>query len=187
MLRFEENIIKFKSIPKKAKRLFDYEPSTGILYWRSRPLSDFKSKPQWKRWNTRFAGTEAGTINSYGYKVIRIDGIQYQAHRIIAYLVKGWNRTDKEIDHRYGNRSDNRLEMIRPATHSENGRSRKLHSNNTSGYKGVSFNKANGKWEARINIDGKQKHLGYFNTAYEAHLSYEKAAKKYFGKFRRKH
>lgn len=75
--------------------------------------------------------------------------------------------------------------MIRPATHRNNGCNRKLNSNNKSGYPGVSFNKATGKWTAQIKINGKNKFLGRFNTAYEAHLAYEAAAKKLHGKFKR--
>lgn len=174
-----------KSIPKKAKRLFAYNPKTGNLTWQPRPLLDFKSQRDCDAWNTRYANTEAGYINSQGYSVIKIDYVLYKSHRIIAYLMKGWNKTDMEIDHRYGNRSDNRLEMLRPATHDKNCYNKGLRSDNTSGYPGVTFDKNSGRWKAQITIDRKTKHLGLFDTAYEAHLAYEKAAKRLFGKFKR--
>jgi len=41
---------------------------------------------------------------------------------------------------------------------------------------GVCFHKASGKFRARLAINGKQKHLGYFNTVEEAFFAY-KAAK----------
>lgn len=178
-------MIFIRLIPKKVKRLFTYDPSVGDLIWRERPLYDFKTQRDCNAWNTRYANTKAGNINPQGYKVIRIDGVHYRSHRIIAYLMKGWNKTNMQIDHRYGNRSDNRLEMIRPATASNNVCNSKVYSSNKSGYKGVSFDKKSGKWKAKIAIKGKQYHLGLFDTAYEAHLAYEKAAKELHGKFRR--
>jgi hypothetical protein len=45
-------------------------------------------------------------------------------------------------------------------------------SHNTSGYRGVSFIKAHGKWRAAISVDGKKKHIGYFSTAEEAHRAF---------------
>lgn len=41
-------------------------------------------------------------------------------------------------------------------------------SNNTSGNKGVTFNSNAGKWQAKIGVNGRIKHLGYFKTADEA-------------------
>ena len=49
--------------------------------------------------------------------------------------------------------------------------------NNTSGFKGVSFNKPVNKYQALININGKRKHLGYFETAEEASKAYDTNAK----------
>jgi len=46
-------------------------------------------------------------------------------------------------------------------------------STNKSGYRGVSRHKRDKKWLARIGINGKQKHLGRFNTAIEAAKAYD--------------
>lgn len=51
---------------------------------------------------------------------------------------------------------------------------KKIRSNNTSGYRGVSFYKANSKWISSLGIDGKDKHIGYFKTAIEAAKAYDK-------------
>ena len=48
-------------------------------------------------------------------------------------------------------------------------------SRNTSGYRGVSYNKRDGKWYSQIIINGKLKYLGYFNTSKEAAIVYDKA------------
>lgn len=47
----------------------------------------------------------------------------------------------------------------------------------TNNYEGVSLHKKEGKYRARITVDGKRKHLGSFNDEYEAHLAYQKALK----------
>lgn len=56
-----------------------------------------------------------------------------------------------------------------------------LRTNNTSGHKGVSWNKQCEKWQAKIKIPGERKHLGLFTTREAASVAYRKAAKKYFG------
>lgn len=56
---------------------------------------------------------------------------------------------------------------------------------NTSGYKGVTWDKREQKWRARIGKEGKRKHLGYFDTAEEAHEAYKNAAPEYHGEFAR--
>lgn len=47
---------------------------------------------------------------------------------------------------------------------------------NTSGFKGVSFRKGSGKWHARVLIEGKSRHLGFFPTPEEAARAYDAAA-----------
>jgi hypothetical protein len=53
----------------------------------------------------------------------------------------------------------------------------------SSKYKGVCWAKSKNKWVARIKVDDKQKHLGYFIDEYEAHLAYQKALNEYKNKF----
>jgi len=55
----------------------------------------------------------------------------------------------------------------------ENSRNQKRHSTNTSGFAGV--DEKRGKFRARITYDGKQIHLGYFQTAEEAHEAWLQA------------
>lgn len=74
----------------------------------------------------------------------------------------------KEIDHINHNRSDNRLNNLREVTHVENGHNISKKTNNTTGYTGVVYHKATGKWLAQIMINGKNKYLGLFSTIEEA-------------------
>ena len=90
-----------------------------------------------------------------------------------------------EVDHINMNPLDNRRENLRVATHKQNTFNTNKHSNNKSGFKGVSFDKNAQKFRAKINIDGKRKHLGYFATAVAAYECYKRAAIQHHGEFAR--
>lgn len=94
------------------------------------------------------------------------------------------NATDGTVvDHKNGNRNDNRKENLRIATFSQNGYNSNKPSNNTSGYKGVHWNKSMNAWQARIQVDGKRYNLGYFNDKIDAAKAYNEAAIIYHGEF----
>jgi hypothetical protein len=87
------------------------------------------------------------------------------------------------IDHIDGNPSNNKLENLRLANQKENSRNSKKPKNNTSGYKGVHWNKEKEKWQARVMINTITKHIGYFEDLIEAAKAYNEAALKYHGEF----
>jgi hypothetical protein len=60
-------------------------------------------------------------------------------------------------------------------------RNRPPPSNNTSGFKGVSWSKERQKWQVQIQVGKKTIHLGRFSTPVEAHAAYVRASQKYFG------
>lgn len=101
-------------------------------------------------------------------------------HRFIAGASEG-----QEVDHINGNVFDNRKSNLRICTHAENQRNTKRKSTNTSGYKGVSYDKRRGKWRARITLNGKEKWIGSFDTAIEAADAYRKASRNIHGEFGR--
>ncbi|MBN3757254.1 Fis family transcriptional regulator [Paraburkholderia sp. Tr-20389] len=86
-------------------------------------------------------------------------------------------------DHKNGYRTDNRRENIRIATAGQNRSNSRLAANNTSGFKGVSWSKADKCWYAQIRIGGKRKYLGGFKAPEEAHAAYCKAAQELNGEF----
>jgi len=88
-----------------------------------------------------------------------------------------------EIDHKNRNGLDNRRANLRACTHSENQCNRRIQSNNTSGFRGVSWYAKSCKWRAKIKRFGKQVHLGHFATKEAASAAYELAALQYHGEF----
>jgi hypothetical protein len=87
------------------------------------------------------------------------------------------------IDHKNGDGLDNRRSNLRIATNSQNLANRGITSRNTSGFKGVTWNKASNKWQAQIRVSNNNIYLGCFSDLLEAHQSYINAARKYFGEF----
>lgn len=117
---------------------------------------------------------EAGYLTKKGYVKIVIKGKQYAAHRLAWLYVHGeWPAG--EIDHKNRIKSDNRIINLRDTTKNKNQQNSKLRTDNKSGVKGVSWHTHHGKWVAQIRVDGKNYHLGYFDTLEEA----EKTRKNY--------
>lgn len=116
------------------------------------------------------------SLNDVGY--IRTRNILL--HRLIMDCPK-----NMQVDHKNGNTLDNRRCNLRICTQSENNRNTKKRRDNTSGYKGVSWNKNRKKWVAIISINSKHCALGYFTTKEEAYTVYCRAAKRLHGEFAR--
>jgi hypothetical protein len=62
-------------------------------------------------------------------------------------------------------------------------RNQRIQANNTSGYKGVTLDKARRKWSSSITVNYKSLHLGRYKDKVDAARAYDKAAIKHFGKF----
>jgi len=89
-----------------------------------------------------------------------------------------------DYDHIDGNRKNCRKYNLRPANKLENGKNRLKPNTNSSGFTGVSWSNLKDMWRSYIQVDYKQKHLGYFINIKDAALERIKAEIKYYGEFR---
>jgi hypothetical protein len=89
------------------------------------------------------------------------------------------------VDHINGDGLDNRRCNLRIANHAQNTMNSRLRSDNTSGYRGITYRKDSGKWQAVIHAAGERRRLGCFNTKEEAALAYNEGARAVFGEFAR--
>lgn len=128
-------------------------------------------------------GDVAGCIDSAGYVQIRIAGRKYAAGRLaFLWMTGAWPKP--EVDHINGCRWDNRWANLREATRSQNCTNRrKLSTANTSGTRGVSWNKKTKKWVVQIGPRNGKRRVGQFTNKEDAISAYSQAAKKLFGPF----
>ena len=109
----------------------------------------------------------------------------HRVHRLVA-IAFIQNPDGKQcVDHINGVRSDNYVANLRWATLAENSHNVGISKANKIGFKGVSFHKRDQKYVARIRVNNKRIHLGYFNTAEEAYAAYCAKAAELFGVFAR--
>jgi hypothetical protein len=143
----------------RFKELLDYDPSVGVFI---RKVAIKQCK----------VGDVAGSVDSKGYLVITIDGSRYKAHRLAWFYVYGvWPKG--QIDHKDTIKHHNWIENLRDVTHSGNQQNQiKASCRNITGFLGVTFNKQAARFVAQIKSDGKKKHIGYFDSAEEAHNAY---------------
>lgn len=153
----------------ELKSLLSYDLETGVFFWIA---------------GHRF-GKIAGWSNGNGYLRIGIKGKQYFCHRLAWLYVHG-ELPKVDTDHINGIRNDNRIVNLRACSTSENMRNVGIRPNNTSGFKGVDFHKATGKWRSRLRVDGKEKHFGLFLDPELASEVYEANARQSNGQFYRK-
>lgn len=152
------------------QEILRYDPDTGVFY------SHRTRKAQ-------------GWISSHGrgsqkrnYIRLKVAGKHYYAHRLAwLYMTGEW--PDPEVDHQDLDGLNNRWVNLRKATHSQNGHNQGLRSNNKSGVKGVSWERGRSKWIATITMNGREKHLGRFNTIEEAAAARRAAEANYHGDF----
>lgn len=147
-----------------------YNQKTGDLIWRERPISHFSEPAIWRMWNTQYAGNIAGCkfpSRKTHYLQLGLSGKMYRAHRICWFLGTGEWPVD-QIDHVNGRGLDNRIANLRVVCNKENSKNQSLRIDSTSGVTGVRWDKAKGKWHARIGVNGRDLHLGFFSSKKKA-------------------
>jgi hypothetical protein len=146
------------SLQARLHEVLNYDQETGVFTWKPRKGCR--------------AGQPLGCDNGNGYLRITVDGVSHYAHRLAWVYMNG--STDAEhIDHINGNRADNRIANLRPATPKQNQENRHgAQRNSKSGVLGVSWHKRAGKWQAHRSGE----YLGLYPTQEAAQAAYMEAA-----------
>ena len=154
------------------RSLFDYLPSGDLVFLPREGVPHFNSK---------HAGRVVSKNTSpKGYSKLHVDGRYVYAHRVIWKMHYGDD--PHQIDHINGDRGDNRIENLRVALGGENNRASRRNTSAT-GFKGVIHASRSENFEARIKLNGKQRHLGTYPTAIAAAQAYDAAAIEMHGEF----
>ena len=158
--------------PDVLRQLLDYNPETGELRWRERPISYFADGVQsaahnQRAWNSRFAGKPAlASRRADGYMRGKLFEQYVFAHRVVWKMLTG---NDPEcIDHIDGNPANNRQENLRSVSHKINLRNTKRRTDNTSGYTGVIKETRTARYVSIAVVDGRRNYLGSFGSPHEA-------------------
>ncbi|WP_310729675.1 HNH endonuclease [Burkholderia multivorans] len=151
----------------RLHELFSYNPKTGSLIRKTRT-----SRPN--------IGDEAGSLTDKGYLRVLVDGARIYVHRI-AWAMHYGKWPDALIDHKNLVKSANRIGNLRLASNASNSQNRRTRTDNKIGLKGVS--EKHGRFWSRIKVNGREKSLGFYDTAEEAHEVYCLAADMLHGRF----
>lgn len=146
---------------ERLREVLSYDPAKGALHWKVR----MGMRGQ--------VGSVAGYLHN-GYVELGFDGARgIKAHRA-AWAITFGSWPDGEVDHINGNKADNRLQNLRIVSTAQNHQNmRAARSDNKTGLLGVDIHK--GRPRAQIQVDGKKRILGYFQTTNEAHAAYVEA------------
>ena len=156
-----------------VREVLHYDPVSGIFMWR-RPAG-----------GPITVGSRAGCLCGNRYRYIRIQGISYREHRLAWLYVNEEDPGEFQVDHIDNVRHHNWIDNLRLATHSQNQRNGSLRPSNTSGVKGVHWNKWRKKWHALITVDNKQIYLGLYESLEQAEAVVRAARIKLHGRFAR--
>ena len=141
----------------------------GKLFWKNRPSKRVK------------IGDEAGSFTAEGYRQIGIDRKMYRTHRLVFFMFNKY--MPKIVDHKNRDITDNSIENLRDVSAVHSSYNRGLQSNNTSGTKGVTWNKQARKWQVQLHVDKKYKYFGCYEDRELAELVAIEATNKYHKEF----
>lgn len=148
-------------------KLFEYK--NGKLYWKTAKAKNIN------------VTKEAGCLLPSGYRQVGVNGKKYYTHRIVYFMFFGV--LPEYLDHINCIRDDNRIENLRECTIEENNRNTKKRRNNTSGAKGVTWDRHANKWRARVCANSKNKYIGMYDNVETAKAAVEEARSKLHGSF----
>jgi hypothetical protein len=141
------------------KSRLNYNSETGEFNWIGKPNKRLPS------------GYKAGTLTR-GYVMIHMNGKVYSAHRLAWLYVYG-KLPSNSIDHINGIKDDNRITNLRDLTTAENAQNIfKAQKNSSHGLLGISLDKKQNLWRARITLNKRRIYIGKFKSKEDAHKAY---------------
>lgn len=158
-----------KITAQELRAKWNYDPSTGLF--------TAKTGGHGLR-----AGDAIGCPHASGYLVTKTNGRQYSLHRL-AWLYMHGEWPPGDLDHRDKDKTNNRIGNLRPCNDSQNQANRGLMATNKSGRSGVCWVERSKKWQAGIKVDGKSRHLGWFDDLEDAARAYAAAKIEAHGEF----
>lgn len=150
------------------KALLSYDPETGIFTWTKDIGHCVK------------VGQIAGNLSVKGYWKFQLAGKIYLAHRVAFLFMKG--RWPRIIDHKDGDRQNNRWSNLREVTSSQSV-TNSVRNVGASGLRGVNFNPKLSKWLVRIGYEGQRTYVGSYDTKEEAERAYLIASNDIHGEY----
>lgn len=154
---------------ERLKDLLRYDSESGVFTW-------LQSK------GTKVAGQPAGHVCRDTGMYVTIDRRSYRAHRLAwFYMNARW--PDLQVDHIDRNPNNNAWINLREATPGQNSRNTRISIANSSGVKGVRWNRQTEKWIAQIHCDGVMHVVGYFDDLVEAKQAIRSARERLHGEF----
>lgn len=130
-----------KITQERLKEVLLYNPDTGIFTWLPR------TRLKKSLWNQ-----PAGTYDNLGYLRIKVEMVQYLAHRL-AFLYMTGDFPEGKIDHKDNNPTNCKWDNLREATNSQNTMNSKTRSDNTLGMKNIRI--MGSSYQVRIGKNGK--------------------------------
>jgi len=153
-----------KATAEQARALYVYDPVTGLMTNR---VAHGKAK----------AGDVAGSLRADGYRIVRVAGCAYLAHRV-AWLIHYGAWPVRHLDHKDRNPRNNAIENLRECNDAENAQNLSRAGYGTSGYLGVTrYFRDTNRWVAKIKKNQKAVSLGIYRCKTAAYVAYCTAKK----------
>ncbi|HHA1244211.1 TPA: HNH endonuclease [Enterobacter roggenkampii] len=149
--------------------LIDYNPETGVLTAKV-------------NFSGRQAGSVIGSQTWQGYYAFSLFGKKCFAHRL-AWLLHYGEWPSQPIDHINGIKTDNSIINLRLCSLSQNQFNKPTQKNNTTGVKGVYWNKRDKRYVASVQFNGKKYSAGHHKDIESAKEAVMKLREKLAGEF----
>lgn len=169
--------VEFKAIVQSVKRgdtksCGCYQKQTRIYINTTHGLSKHRLYHVWKDMIRRCTYAKDINYNHYGERGIKVCERWLDINNFIEDMYSSF-KDGLTLDriNPYGNYELDNCRWANKTVQARN--TKKLGKNNTSGFRGVSWNKDKKKWDSRITVNYKNIYVGRFNTAIEAAKAYD--------------